>query len=440
MSGRGTSRGGGGGGRAGGGGARSGGGGGGARGGGQSSGGGRGGGPPIRGRGGGPPSRGGGGGGSSRDGGGGQSYGGGGGGDYGRGGRGGGFSARGGDRGGGSSFGRFGREGGGRTSAPDHSNLTQVLTNILPATVTQSFEFFLYGTDSQDKHEKQIESRGTRADLFNQGFWDGVLKNKTQQEKTDLRRFVYFAGSFFFSARPIEGLEKSKLPLRIVDGTNSDGATMTVVNVIRYKAPKELQMEESPVESMTGSMKSIAIDPTRCSFCSKTFTSKEGVMQHCEQTGHTPLYVGMGDNDAVEATPEVFLSFVNLALDRAMCERLLRWGREYYDRSQPMEAKDRNGIPLGVNIFEAISLSFGLLRPNGAKVPRLALTIDLRAKVIRSKSVLDSMYEDRKNPNAPYSESEKKFLRNKWIGEILIYKQDKKCMFGKFPCSLLIMN
>jgi hypothetical protein len=116
-----------------------------------------------------------------------------------------------------------------------------------------------------------------------------------------------------------------------------------------------------------------------------------------------------------------------LALERAMGERLSRWGRDYVDREAPIPAKDRNGNDLGVSIFEAISLAFGVIRVSNGP-PVLALTCDLRAKVIRTVSVLDCIYENR-SESQPFTKQDQTRLKREWIGSVVIYKNDHKCKY-----------
>mmetsp|Transcript_122518 Transcript_122518/g.342886 ORF Transcript_122518/g.342886 Transcript_122518/m.342886 type:complete len:269 (+) Transcript_122518:220-1026(+) len=82
--------------------------------------------------------------------------------------------------------------------------------------------------------------------------------------------------------------------------------------------------------------------------------------------------------------------------------------------------------PLGVRVFRAYSGSFGLLR-NPQGIANLALTVDLRAKVLRTKSVLEQLCEDKKpaeyRPTAP----EISRAQRRWIGEVVITMYDKKC-------------
>ena len=77
--------------------------------------------------------------------------------------------------------------------------------------------------ECKDRNNKPIDSLSRRGALFNQAIWKTLLKDKSKKEKEDLERVVFFSGSYFYSARPIEGLEATNLPLEILDGSDSDG-------------------------------------------------------------------------------------------------------------------------------------------------------------------------------------------------------------------------
>lgn len=199
---------------------------------------------------------------------------------------------------GGGRGGNFGRGGGGGSSTSSNvSNpIDEVLTNILPASISPAFEFYLYSVDFKDKNDAIIEQRGRRHDLFRQGFMDLYLKDTMGLDETyrkELLRVVFFEGSFFFSARVIPGLDDiSKLPVVLLNGTTTNGDTMSIVDMVHYVTPTELKSTMSPsIESITRNVNELSIDPTRCGDCTRTFSSKEACLQHCRETGHTPKYI-----------------------------------------------------------------------------------------------------------------------------------------------------
>lgn len=392
-------------------------------------GGGRGGGGGARGRGGGGGYQGGG------DGGGGRNPGGRGGGDSGGGG---GRYQGGGGGGDGRGRGRGGREGGGRGRGgggdppPDHSKLDRVLTNILPAKLSETFCFYLYSVDATDQKDNLIHSRGRRFELFRLGFWDGLLANMEPGLKSELKRMVFFAGSFFFSAREIPGLEPAKLPVMLGSGATTQGDTIRCVNVVKYTSPLCL-MPSTPAAVARG-LNEVRLDSLRCFNCTRTFTNDGDMLQHCQASGHSPIFAAAEDADATSApaTVEVFISYVSLALERAMAERLTRWGRAYVDRDAPFDITDRRGNDLGVSMFQAYSLAFGVIKVGGS--PVLALTVDLSAKVIRKVSLLDGIYESTRQP---FSRPDQDRLRRQWVGSVVIYKTDHKCKLeDAAPCNL----
>jgi hypothetical protein len=335
--------------------------------------------------------------------------------------------AEGGQRGG--RFGRTGRGGGqrgGRSVRPDLSNITSVLTNSFLANVMDHFSFYQYSINATDHEGKQIDSRGRRMDLFKQGVWESLLIDMPTKEKDDLKRVVFFAGSVCYSSRPIPGLEGPKLPIELAANKNSDGETMTVVGVTQFTVPKQLSMQGS-IASGQGSELSFDL---RCSNCVQAFRNRNSLLQHCRDSGHGPVYaIEVGGDPPKPAPVEVFVSYTNLALQRAMGERLVKWGRVYIDPNAPLPAVDARGNDMGVNIFEAYSCHFGVIQ-NSKKVgpARLALTCDLRAKVIRKISLLDVLYAKR-NRDTPFSRPEQDRAKRDWIGEVVIYMNDRKCKF-----------
>lgn len=314
-------------------------------------------------------------------------------------------------------------------------SLDAVLTNVLPAKVVDTFCFYLYSIDATDKKDDLIDSRSRRLELFGLGFWDGHLSGMmSAAEKKELRRMVFFAGSFFYSARAIPGLEPNRLPVMLCNGSTTNGDTMECVDARRFTTP--LSLLPPTVAAISLAAGEVAVDGFRCRNCTRTFANENDMLQHCRMTGHGPIYLGT-TNDGLDegmisrpATNEVFISYVSLALERAMGERLTRWGREFVDRDAPIAATDRQGRDLGVSIFEAISLSLGLLKI-GNQPPSLTLTCDLKAKVIRNISVLDCIYESR--GSQPFTPQEKTRLRQQWIGTVVIYKNDHKCKYFCTP-------
>jgi hypothetical protein len=151
-----------------------------------------------------------------------------------------------------------------------------------------------------------------------------------------------------------------------------------------------------------------------------------------QQAGHAPVYApdefASGDKAPRHAQMEVFISYVNGALQRALGERLARWGAEYIDPEQVTEPTDNQGNSMGVRVYQAFSCRFNPLRPGDGSGPaHLALTVDLRAKIVRTMSVLQSLAgngdPDRYSPNRHDQDK----ARKEWIGEVVISMHDKKC-------------
>jgi hypothetical protein len=151
-----------------------------------------------------------------------------------------------------------------------------------------------------------------------------------------------------------------------------------------------------------------------------------------QQAGHAPVYApdesATGDYAPKQAQMEVFTSYVNGVLQRALSERFARWGREFIDPTQVTEPSDRSGNSMGVRVYEAYSCQFNTLRPGDGSGPaHLALTVDLRAKIVRTMSVLEHLAGKGREDSYSPSRHEQDKARREWIGEIVISMHDKKC-------------
>jgi hypothetical protein len=121
-------------------------------------------------------------------------------------------------------------------------------------------------------------------------------------------------------------------------------------------------------------------------------------------------------------------------------------GREYIDPKSFTEPTDRDGRSLGVRVFKAFTCEFGMHkstpRPN---VPcTLGLTVDLRAKIMRTTSLLDVMSGG--NYQKKYDAREQADFKRKFCNEVVIAVYDKRCYsvkdlhFDKSPASLPIQG
>jgi hypothetical protein len=120
-----------------------------------------------------------------------------------------------------------------------------------------------------------IDSRHRRKFLFDNGFWDGLLKEMPEKEKADWKRAVFFSGSFFFSSRAIPGVESHKLPLLLPTGPEAEGDSITVQQVVHYLAPNELlNSPKVPVSDAE-----VSFDK-RCSGCTRAFQDVGSLLQH----------------------------------------------------------------------------------------------------------------------------------------------------------------
>eukprot|EP00804_Cyclotella_cryptica_P022927 CCRYP_018744-RA/>CCRYP_018744-RA protein AED:0.29 eAED:0.29 QI:71/1/1/1/1/0.85/7/1036/740 len=419
-----------------------------------------------------PPPGGGRGRGGGRDGGRGEARGGGGRGggrfDSGRGGGGG----RGGRDGGGRDSGRGGGRGRGRSEPPCPAEAS---SNVIPCSVSPSLRFFVYGVEATSKKGKQIDSRSRRGQLFGMAVFDakvGLLARnydancgkKLEDVIAEWRRLLFFQNSVIFAARPLPGMEPlakgESVPL--VGGgkgtpESDNGDAMTVTDVTQYSPPVEMipasasapkKAAPPKADSLEASMASLTVD-LRCADCIKSFVDEKALLAHCQMTGHAPVIAGSGGQEAKPANREVFLQYANVVLKRAMGERLAPWGREFIDPKSFTEPQDsRSGKSLGVRVFKAFTCEFGLHKsdtePNSPC--SLGLTVDLRAKVMRTTSLLEVMSGDTHPEKKRYDDREKKDFKRQWCNEVVIATYDKRCysvkdlLFDKSPATLPVSD
>lgn len=356
--------------------------------------------------------------------------------DGGRGGRGfgGGGRGYGGGRGG-------GRGGGGGWSGPPP---TEALSNLILAQVTPNFRFFQYGLSGVSKDGKSIDSRRRRQELFHVGIFHeetGILARNgmTKKEIESLHRVVFFEGSFFFAARKIPFLEPDMVLVGPSENGNlptmPNGDKVSITNIMAFKAPEAIATKAPEKTSDSD----VSVD-RRCGECTKAFKDLDGLMAHAKVTGHTPAYE---DDDAKPSNIEIFTSFCNITLQRAMGERMAKWGREYIDPKSFTEPKDKQGRDMGVRIFRAYCCEFGVHRQEGEE-PSLSLTVDLRAKVIRTRSLLETICEGRSPNSAQFDDRRIQQIKRQYEGEVVICTYDKRCYsvmdidFNHSPASLPI--
>jgi hypothetical protein len=203
----------------------------------------------------------------------------------------------------------------------------------------------------------------------------------------DLQRVVFAQGTCFYSGRPIPFLQQKDLPITIVgggktntchgnDGDNNDnnddmhmpvmdnGDAMTILTCQIFTAPNDIQ--KCTIDPKQLGQFCIVMD-RRCSNCTNSFVDRQSLIHHCSATGHKPYFQQDEDDDNVKdgsVTPTAptapvpanhteFLTFCNVVLNRAMGERMARWGRDFVDPKTAKDPSDRNGRSYGVTIFEA---------------------------------------------------------------------------------------
>ncbi|KAL7520247.1 hypothetical protein ACHAWX_004980 [Stephanocyclus meneghinianus] len=380
--------------------------------------------------------------------------------DSGRGGRGGGRD------GGGRDSGRGG--GRGRSEPPCPAEAS---SNVIPCTVSPSLRFYVYGVEATSKNGKQIDSRSRRGQLYGLGVFDskvGLLARnydascgkKLDDLIAEWRRLLFFQNSVIFAARPLPGMEplakQESVPL--VGGgkgtpESDNGDAMTVTDVTQYSPPAELIPASASTAAprkagtLEASMASLTVD-LRCADCIKSFVDDKALLAHCQMTGHAPV-IASGGEGAKPANREVFLQYANVVLKRALGERLAPWGREFIDPKSFTEPQDsRSGKSLGVRVFKAFTCEFGLHKsdPDPNAPCCLGLTVDLRAKVMRTTSLLEVMSGGTHPEKKRYDDREQKDFKRQWCNEVVIATYDKRCysvkdlLFDKSPATLPVSN
>jgi len=312
--------------------------------------------------------------------------------------------------------------------------------------IKKDFKFYLYSLEYRNTQGNNVESRHRRTLLFFHGLNELLLKHLSKTKQEAIKRTIFFSGSYFFSSRPITGLVHQQIPREIVDGTTTEGDCVTVKNVRCFTAPEVLIRTHEDSTAFPLEM----LDESRCSDCSSTYRTLAAMLDHCQATGHTPIMVESGIT-STPALPEVFVSFVNVVLRKALADRLAPWSKSWIDPNSSIPAKGRNGQDLGAEIFRAYSVRFNIchpgVTPEGFQKPhQLALTVDLSAKVIRTKSLLHAMCGS-ENPNyVQFSDKVIKSHKDQWIGQVVISRLDKKCyivndlLFGHSANSLPVVG
>eukprot|EP00980_Cylindrotheca_fusiformis_P011868 scaffold2818_cov59-Cylindrotheca_fusiformis.AAC.3 len=339
---------------------------------------------------------------------------------------------------------------GGPERGHDLERLSSCTTNMVPAEATEGFQFFLYTVNIKESNGEQMESRHRRKELFDIGFWDNLLKGLPNAEKKDLRRAVYFSGSYFCSGRPIPGLEQEKLPVSLPLGKAGElGETVEIVQLLILGAP--IAQDASLIRAHCYSIGEFHVLSNPSSFfiililCVLTSNSRDA--------GHSPVYVpdSKSPTSPIPSTLPVFVSYINGVLQRALSERLSRWDNEYIvpDSFKKITKKRREKgkvvEKVVARVYRAYTAKFGVIKKTsdgGDGKVQLALTVDLRAKVMRTVSVLDDLAGGKPENKESYEPEEIETAKEIWIKQVVICMHDKKCysvtdlLFDHSPSSL----
>jgi len=308
----------------------------------------------------------------------------------------------------------------------------------------------VYTVEARDRNDKMIDSPGRRKQLLNIAL-NKLFAKKPVKEKASLLRQIFFSGTFFYSSSRIVGLEK--LPRQLLDGTDSEMDMMQVIRCQCFTAPTVLTAAgaaamapaKTPAKPAWGAkpaakpaappqckpaaasqVPGVSID-YRCADCTKVFVDFNSMKMHCTSVGHKPVSEDSSElANSQPASPEEFSQYCNTILQRAMGERMARWGRHYIDPKSFQTPKNKYGQEMGVNVFQAYNVEFNVGKPQGP-APKLMLTVDLTAKVIRTKSLLVALTGGKDPNKCQFSAQEKAAAKRKWVGQTVISMLDKKC-------------
>ena len=295
-----------------------------------------------------------------------------------------------------------------------------VKTNIAEAEMYDSFKFYKYSVVLQDKQGKHIDDKSRQSFLFRTALFDTLLKDRPKEDRKSLARLVHFQGSSFYSSSRIKELEENEVwPLQILDGSKTHGDTFSIKQRFFFGKSKEFDKVFQESKGL-----GITMDCC-CNTCARTFADGQTLLNHCQQTGHEPAY-HMKDDTMMYPDRSVFEEYVNLVLTQALLETdLVKWGRDFIDPNvRPKEAKDRDGKKLAT-VFRAYKCNFGIHRRKGPTKATLTLTVDLKSKVMRARSVLDEIFAGRAI-GSHLSTYDQNYYRRMWIGQTVIYKCDYK--------------
>jgi hypothetical protein len=193
--------------------------------------------------------------------------------------------------------------------------------------------------------------------------------------------------------------------------------------------------------------------------------------------GHRPVTSPFPDatSDLVPpsrpATMEVLVAYANCILQATLNgdPKLKKWGREHVDLESKTEPTDRNRRPLGIELYRAYSAAFScaavppskdMIGPSydsgrsgggrhksegrGDNVDRtsssardddnavsakLILTVDLKAKIMRTRTLLQILCGDRDPDRTTFSPEHQERAKREWEGKTIIHKHEKRCTF-----------
>lgn len=349
----------------------------------------------------------------------------------------------------------------------DLATIEHVTTNSFPAVLTPNFGFYQVSITIQDPQGKEVDSRFVKRIIFRKAMLDHHLRHLPPEPKRDAYRSYFFVGSYFFAIRNDPPFRTDEKMYRGPEGS------LRIGKVQHYTAPLSLVAPQAPVPGTTR-LGEVVVDAHRCSHCTRTFSTTQALLAHCANTGHQPVTspfpVGTADHvpPSRPATMEVLAAYANCILQATLNgdPKLKKWGREHVDLESKTEPTDRNRRPLGIELYKAYSASFSVAAVPPSKdvsgpmrdrsksgggrpksewrgdadigsvahgddnaTAKLILTVDLKAKIMRTRTLLQILCGDRDPDRVTFSPEHQEWAKREWEGKTIIHRHEKRCTF-----------
>ena len=251
-------------------------------------------------------------------------------------------------------------------------NTTECRSNIIHLKIKNpKMTYYVYTVSIQGSRGRH-QSRFVGIRLF------GLL---LRELNVDRQGFWYsFEGTQAYTIKPIPGLDLTE-PYTLQQ--QHQGCTLTVINVQKYGIPDDLYI---PDEDMVDE-------------------------EDEEEDGKTP------------ADRQQFITFMSLAIRNQLTQHFKPWGRDHVDNG---------GLPLSsqydVDVYRAYNVEPSVVESlEDPEKFEIVLTADVKAKVIRTKSCLDNIFDAiRTNDLSRVSAAQINDVKRQFEGKTVINKKDKR--------------